>query len=139
MTLDWAMLAEAVQLRDGLAFVLAGGIDTVTVDQVPAPFTAAVLIRLLLHRTEVDHPHVLEIRLLDEDGKQLLAMHGQVHPQAPEDLPIGWDVPMMATFAVQGFPLPQPGRYSVEILIDGTHHKSLNLRVRLRQPAPAVS
>jgi len=138
MTLDWAMIAESVQLHDGLAFVLGGGIDTFTVPQLPAPFTAAVLIRLLLHRTEADHPQLIEIRFLDEDGNQLVGLKGEVRPQVSGDLPVGWDIPLMASFNLQALPLPKAGLYSIEILANSIHVKSLNLRVQLRKvPSPS--
>ena len=137
MTLDWAMLAESVQLHEGLAFVLGGGIDTLTVPELPAPFTAAVLIRLLLHRTEADHPQLIEVRFLDEDGNQLVGLKGEVRPHLSPDLPLGWDIPLMASFNLQALPLPRAGRYSIEILANSTHVKSLPLRVQLRVPSPS--
>src|SRR5438046_2404870 len=132
MTLDWAILAESVQLHEGLAFILGGGIDTVSVPQLPAPFTGAVLVRLLLHRTEADHRQLIEIRFLDEDGQQLVQLQAQISPRLPDGVPIGWDVPMMANFNLQALPLPRAGQYSIEILANGIHLRSLNLRVQLQ-------
>jgi hypothetical protein len=48
-----------------------GGIDTVTAPELPATLNASVLIRLHLHRTEADRQHLIEARILDEDGRQL--------------------------------------------------------------------
>ncbi|HVS06653.1 MAG TPA: hypothetical protein VHK65_10875 [Candidatus Dormibacteraeota bacterium] len=138
MQLDWAMMAEAVQIRDGLAFVLGGGFDTVTAPQLPAALHGAVAIRLLFHRTEADRQHAVEVRVLDEDGGELLRLHGHFQPGTPEDLPLGWDIPLLVTFAIPHLPLPRAARYSIEILGDGTHLKSLNLRVRLLASAPAT-
>jgi hypothetical protein len=135
MRLDWAMIAEAVQVREGLAFVLAGGIDTVNAAQLPATLTASVLVRLLVHRTESDRQHVVEVRVLDQDGVQLAGMHGHFQPRVPDDLPIGWDVPMLIAFPIHGLALPAASNYGVEILGDGSHLKSLNFRVRLH-PTP---
>lgn len=137
MTLDWAMIADSVQIRQGLAFVLGGGIDTVEASELPAGFAGSILVRLLLHRTEIDRQHTVELRVLDEDGTQLLGLHSHVHAHPPEDLPLGWDVAVMVTFPLAGLSLPRASRYSVEILGDGSHLKSLNLRVRpLPQPPP---
>ncbi len=131
MRLDWAMMAEAVQVREGLAYVLGGGIDTLTTAEVPVGLHASVVIRLLFHRTEIDRQHIVEARVLDEDGNQLVQMHGHFQPRVPEDLPVGWDVPLLVTFPIENLALPRAARYSVEILGDGQHLKSLNLRVRL--------
>ena len=131
MQLDWAMMAEAVQVRDGLAYVLGGGFDTVVAGQLPAALHGAVAVRLLLHRTEADREHAVEVRILDEDGAELQRLHGHFQPRVPDDLPLGWDIPLLVTFPIPHLALPRAARYSVEILGDGTHLKSLNLRVRL--------
>ena len=139
MQLDWAMMAEAVQVRDGLAYVLGGGFDTVTTGQLPAALHGAMLIRLLFHRTEADRQHAIEARILDEDGGELLRLHGHYQPRVPDDLPLGWDIPLLVTFAVPHTELPRASQYSIAILGNGNHLKSLNLRVRLLQPQPATS
>jgi uncharacterized protein DUF6941 len=131
MQLDWAIIAEAVQIREGLAYILGGGIDTITVANLPASLNAGVLVRLQLHRTETDRQHVIEVRILDEDGRQLAQMHGHAQPPTPEDLPVGWDVPVMVNFPIHNLALPRAARYSIEVLGDGLHLKSLNFRVRL--------
>jgi len=138
MQLDWAMMAEAVQIRDGLAFVLGGGFDTVVTAQLPATLRGAVAIRVLFHRTEIDREHAIEVRVLDEDGGELLRLHSHFKPGIPDDLPLGWDVPLLVTFAIPQLGLPRAGSYSVEILGNGTHLKSLNLRVRLLTSTPAT-
>ena len=138
MQLDWAMMAEAVQIKDGLAYVLGGGFDTVLSGQLPAALHGAIAVRVLLHRTEVDREHAVEVRVLDEDGAELLRLHGHFQAHEPDDLPLGWDIPLLVTFAMPNLPLTKEGRYSVEILGDGSHLKSLNLRVRLRASAPAT-
>ncbi len=131
MQLDWAIIAEAVQVRGGLAYILGGGIDTINAPELPASLNAAVLVRLQLHRTETDRQHVIEVRILDEDGRQLAELHGHAQPRTPEDLPVGWEVPVMVNFPIHNLALPRAARYSVEILGDGLHLKSLNFRVRL--------
>ena len=133
------MMAEAVQIHDGLANVLGGGFDTVVAGQLPAALHGAVAIRLLFHRTEVDREHAVEVRILDEDGGELLRLHGHFQPRIPEDLPLGWDIPLLVTFAIPHLALPRAARYSAEILGDGTHLKSLPLRVRLLASTPASS
>lgn len=131
MKLDWALLADSAQVRGGLAFVLGGGIDTVRSDSVPFELEAAVLVRLLLHRTEAETDHVVEVRVLDEDGRELFADHRHVHAHVPPDLPVGWDIPVQVVFAVRGVSLSREALYSVEVLGDRAHLKSLPLRLQL--------
>lgn len=137
MQLDWAMMAEAVQVRDGLAYILGGGFDTVVAGQLPAILHGAVAVRLLLHRTEANREHAVEARILDEDGAELFRQHGHFQSRIPDGLPMGWDIPLVATFAIPHLELPKAARYSIEILGDGSHLKSLNLRVQLLTSAAA--
>jgi len=46
MKLDWALLANYAEVRDGLAFVTGGGIDTIQTPQLPAVLNATILVRL---------------------------------------------------------------------------------------------
>lgn len=131
MRLDWAMLANSAQVSDGLAFVLGGGIDTINSPQIPAAFNGAVLVRLLLHRTEVDKAHVFEVRIMDEDGNQLGQMAGNFNIPFNKDIPVGWEHPVMFAVNIAGLQLAKEGRYSFEILADSAHLKSLNFRVKL--------
>jgi hypothetical protein len=123
------MLADSAQIRDGLVFVLGGGIDTIVVAQVPAQINASVVVRLMLHRTEADSPHVVELRILDEDGGQLAQLQGQVKTQVPPAHPRAWDIPLTAVFGLQGLAVPRAGLYSAELLADGAHMRTLNFQV----------
>jgi hypothetical protein len=131
MKLDWAMLADAAQIREGLAFVIGGGIDTVNYQAPASPvLNATILIRLLFHPTETGAPHTFEVRINDEDGKELARVNGSAIVQQPPDLPVGWEIPSMLALNVFGLALPRDGRYTVEILGDSGHLKTLNFRVR---------
>jgi hypothetical protein len=140
MKLDWAILANSAEVRDNMAYVLGGGIDTVNSFELPAPLNATLLLRILLHRTEVERPHNVEVRALDNDGNEIaprLHLTFTPPPIAP-DTPIGWDIPVMFPIVIQRLPLKDASRYSLEILIDDTHFKSLNLKVNLLEPPPAI-
>jgi hypothetical protein len=131
MKLDWAMLADAAQVRDGVAYVIGGGIDTVNTPSLPAVFNAAILLRFLLHRLETDRPHVVELRINDEDGKELAKAQGTFFASASPDTPVGWDIPAVFALNIAGLPLAKDCRYAVEILADGGYLKTLNFRVRV--------
>jgi hypothetical protein len=129
LRLDWALLADSAQVRGGLAFILAAGIDTIRAPSVPFEMEAAVVVRLLLHRTEAETDHVVEVRVLDEDGAELVADHRHIHAHLPADLPVGWDIPVQAVFPIRRVLLPREALYSVEVLGDRAHLKSLPLRL----------
>lgn len=138
MRLDWAMLADAAEVRENLAFVLGGGIDTINTVKLPAVLSVAVLVRVLLDESEADKPHDVEIRISDENGQQLTLVSGQFTTSV-SDAPVGWDIPAMFTLTFAGLQLEHVGRYSIEIIADSQHLKSLNFRVKLVDVRTPVS
>jgi len=137
MKLEWAMLANHAETLSGLAYVSGGGIDTVNVPSLPAQFVGAIAIRFGLHPSEIDRQHVIEMRIVAEDGETVITLNGQLQPVARNpDMPIGWFYPAVLSFNIAGLRLPRVGQYSVDILADGVHVASLPLRVKLIEQAP---
>jgi hypothetical protein len=128
--LDWGILANSAEVRGNLAYVLGGGIDTVWSPALPAPLNAGLLLRLLAHPSEADRPHTLEVRFLDEDGNEIAQrLTGSFMVAVPDPKPpVGWDMPILFAMTIQNLPLEKFGRYSIEVLADNVHLKSLNLR-----------
>jgi len=131
MQLEWAMLANHVEVVNNAAYVHGGGIDTVQVQQLPAAFVGGILIRFSLHPTEIQRPHDIEIRFATEDGQTIAQIKGILQVGPNPDLPTGWLYHAMMAFNFGGLPLPREGLYSVDILAAGNHLKSLPLRVKV--------
>jgi hypothetical protein len=72
-----------------LAFVTGRGIDTVQTPQLPAVLNATNLVRLLLHRTETNKQHSLDLEITDEDGSMIAKVQAGVTVALNTDLPIG--------------------------------------------------
>jgi len=135
MKLDWAMLANHAEVQNGLAYINGGAIDTVNALEAPVAFVGSLVFRLTLHPTELDRPHQIEIQILAEDGQQIAELKGQSQVPASSEtaLPKGWDAGALLSFGLTGLRLPRFGFYSIEILIDGNHAKSIPFRaVQLR-------
>src|SRR6266513_262232 len=115
MKLDWALLANYAEVRDGLAFVTGGGIDTIQTPQLPAVLNATILVRLLLHRTETNKQHSLDLEITDEERQHRREGPGRCDGRPEHELPIGWDVPSMVALNVHGLQLAKEGRYAIEI------------------------
>jgi hypothetical protein len=127
------MLANHAEIREGVAYVMSAGIDTVNATQLPATFNGALLLRMLLHRSEIDRPHMIDVRFTDEDGRRIAQVEGRIEPQKQiPDFPMGWEYPVMMAVNIAGMPLPRAGQYSVEILGDSNYLASLHLRVVLK-------
>src|SRR5690349_4413864 len=135
MKLDWAMLAHYAEVRDGLVFVTGGGIDTVQAPQLPAVLNATILVRLLLHRTEANKQHSIELEITDEDGATVAKVQAGVMVPIHPDVPAGWDIPSVVALNIHGLQLTKEGRYAVEISADNVHLRTLNLRTKVNPNA----
>lgn len=136
MRIDSALLCDAATVREGLLHVLGGGITRAGRTSFPAPLGMTLALRILIHPTEADRPHQLEVRLQGEDGDAVANFAiefgmddtGQLEPGEHASLPI--PLPLGA------LELPHPGVYSCELLIDGIHQTSVPFRA-LQTEGPA--
>lgn len=137
MKLDWAMLANYAEVREGLVFVTGGGIDTIQTQQLPAVLNATILVRLLLHRTEANKQHSLELEINDEDGQTVAKVQAGVMVPVTPEMPVGWDIPSVVALNIHGLQLAKEGRYAVEISADNVHLRTLNLRTKVNPHVPS--
>jgi len=134
MNVDVALLCDFVTVRDNLLHILGGGVTELTRPSFPAPMNVGLAVRVLAHPTEVSTNHTLRVLVLGEDGQEIAAIEVQagVIPNLPRpDQAVNWMVP----FGLHGVMLPAVGKYSVEVLIDGIHQKSIPFEAKaLAQP-----
>jgi hypothetical protein len=127
MRVDTALLCDAATVREGLLHILGGGITHIVRPEYPAELGVTLALRIMVHPTEVDHPHQLQIILQGEDGQQVTEVRAQVQAEPPPDgLEAGDEGELLIPWNFPGRPkLPAPGRYSMELLIDGVHQRSV--------------
>lgn len=127
MRIDCALLCDAATVREGLLHVLGGGVTRLNRPGYPAPLAPITLaLRILVHPTETDRQHQMEVRLQGPDGEPVAKFSvdfgvtdpGQVQAGEEVSVPLPLTMPPNAA-------LPQAGRYSFEILIDGIHQTSV--------------
>ena len=127
--LDFAFLADAAEAEAGRKFyVLGGGVDSIGAQTFPVVHPPlALLIRVLVHPTEAGRAHGLEIRLIDSDGGELAKMEGNftANPGGPP----GRELPINISLGMSNIRFERPGDFSIELLVDNQHVKSLPLRV----------
>lgn len=128
MRIDMALLCDAATIRENLFHILGGGITNINVQKFPGTLDAALAIRIMLHPTEADVPHKLQVVLQDEDGKRLFDIGGDFNANPGGALRVGDEVNVQLAIKVKG-PLPRTGRHSFELLIDGTHQASVPFHV----------
>jgi hypothetical protein len=131
--IDCALLCDAASVREGLLHILGGGVTRVGLGQLPGHMNAALAIRVMVHPTEADRPHDLEVRLLSADGVEIgkVDVHFTVGKPDGEALPGG---ELTAPFAVplHLIQMQAAGGYSFELLIDGVHQASVPFDVEVR-------
>lgn len=139
MRIDCALLCDAATVREGLLHILGGGITRVQRPSYPAPLGMTLAMRILVHPTEFDRAHQLEVQLQGEDGQRVAGLDATFQAGNSGDLAPGEEASLALPLA---FPevvqLPSPGRYSFELLIDGIHQATvpfLAAQVALQQLA----
>jgi hypothetical protein len=125
--IDCALLCDAATVREGLLHLLGGGVTRVNRPGYPAPLAPLTLaLRILIHPTEADRTHQLDVRLQDADGAEVARMDVQFGVGDPGNAEPGEELslPIPLTMPEQ-IGLPHAGRYSFELLIDGAHQLSV--------------
>ncbi|MGE0488774.1 MAG: hypothetical protein AB7S38_06135 [Vulcanimicrobiota bacterium] len=125
MTIE-AMLCDYATVREGLLHVLGGGINRLWREKFPAQMGVTLAILLEIHPTEANRQHTMNIVLLDEDGRRLAEVNAdfQVGRKATSGR-AGENIIMPLAVSLQQMSIPTAGAYSVEILMDGQHKRSL--------------
>lgn len=126
--LDFAILADYVRAERGIGHLVAGGIDTIWLDQVPGGQNMGLLLRIDFKRSECGRPHRVEIFVQDEDGERLVQVVGTLTPEWDDSLPVTWRAKALIAFNF-GVPLARFGIYDIEIVIDDQSVKTMPLRV----------
>ena len=125
---DYAFLCDHVRAEGGVAHVIAAGIDTIFMEQVPSVANLGLLVRVTYTRSECGRAHRIEAILADTDGERIAHLQGISTPTWTKGLPPGWRQGMFVALNF-GLPFPKYGVYSLDILVNDSHKKSIDLRV----------
>lgn len=127
MKLD-AMLCDFATVREGLLHILGGGINRLWREEYPAPLGVTLGLLFEVHPTEMDSEHTLEVVMIDADGKEIgnVSADFAIAPDPDNGRP-GETLILPLVVPLQQVVLPAPGAYSVEVLIDGQHKRSLGV------------
>lgn len=131
MVVDFAFLADSAEVVNGKIYVMGGAFDTVWTKQVPIvhPHLTFIL-RLIFDVAEIGRKHKLEIQIMDEDGKIMGNVGGDVEiPAKNPNIPKGWQQPYIAVLNFQNLNFSKFGSYSFNILVNNSSLKSIPLRV----------
>ena len=127
MKLDSMLLTNYAEDQGGLLYVMGGGWDTINVqaplegapENVFAVISGTLVIRLLFHPTETDRDHQFRVTVMDADGNEAGNLDGNIRVDKIRGLPPGWDQNVNIVIPMTGFPLPRPGNYVINLLVNG--------------------
>ena len=142
MRLDWAILANAAEVRENLVNVLSAGWNITYREQYPALFFGAIAARILLHPSELLSEHNVQVQVSNAQGN---VIHTPVGIRVPAGVaPPGaylpmTEVPITVAINLTGLPVPVAGGYFVNLLADGFHLKSIPIEFVQGGPPAASS
>jgi len=134
-SIEFALLADAVQAMNGKLFVLGGGWDTIWVRSFPARHhTMAIGTRLRIPWSSEPQTFELTVQLVDEDGKPIFdTIRHSLTVAPPKGVPDGFEHGVVRAFTFNNVPFHQPGEYSFVMAIDGAETGRLRFSVRERR------
>lgn len=119
-------------MHDNLGTIVGAGVDTFTVQQLPAPVQLVLAVRLLALAEELDgEPHVTISRVRDPSGDLMSEVPGEIGFAAPEAQQ-EWLNGIMLPSVVQ-FEAPVEGTYMIEHSVDGSSNE-LPIHIVLGEP-----
>lgn len=133
---DFALLADAVQVVQGKLYVLGGGWDTLFVREFPARYPAlGVGLRLRVPWSWTDQVIVLGIDLQDADGGRVLPsppVAQGVKVARPSGALEGDDIGVARSFTFNNLTFPAEGHYSFVVSINDVPASRLRFAVRAK-------
>jgi hypothetical protein len=138
MDLNFAFFADsAVVPPDGKLYVLGGGFSTLSMAQLPGRVAFAVVAGFRFEAADFGQPHQVELRLLDAQGKLVIAPANLQFQSAGATLGPGQEVSISTVTVLQPM-FGEPGKYTVEFWTGGNQLGVVNLHVEERIPPSPV-
>jgi hypothetical protein len=126
--IEYALLADHVRQEGGLAHILAANINTLVVEEVPAPWNLGILIVVRQEDEQPGDTSAIRILFRTESGTELVQIDATLTLNPSPDHPDDW--PRFAMFALNfGIVVPEHGNYAFDLSIDGATQRTLNVRV----------
>lgn len=135
-SIDFAILADAVQAVAGKLYVLGAGWDTIHSARFPARHpTLGIAVRINVPWSRANEELTLTIDLVDEDGSSMFAGRQLRHTllaKPPPLLPAGSEMGIVRSFTFNNLSFPKPGGYAFVLFVDGDELHRLRFSVRER-------
>lgn len=134
MRISTALLCDAATVREGLLHILGGGVSVMGRADFPAPMLVQLAILIHQDPTELGQEHVLDVVVQNIDGVRVAEASVQWLTSSAA-VPGFRELAQPLVLPLQDIGLPEPGAYSVELLINGHHEASIGFEVVSGPPA----
>ena len=119
MELTTALLCDSAQVREGLLFVLGGGITRVRRTEYPALFGAALAAVIELDTIEAERRRTFELVVVGEDGQEVARVAAEIQVGPRGHLQPGEKILVPLAVDLHGVVLTAPGAYELRVYLDG--------------------
>ena len=129
------LCSSATPHPDGTFSLLRGGVDTWGVGQFPSQVQFGLVVILELISTEAGITHLLELDVIDADGKRIIPQ-----TRIPFSIPVRAHVTRYKFNLVIGngvVHVSKTGTYSVQVGVDGQNLSSTEFQI-VQAPPPAI-
>jgi hypothetical protein len=135
-----AFLCDFAEVRERLLFALGGGITRLWRDSFPASMEASLALLLELHQMELATRHELQVVIQGEDGQRVGEVKAAFQMGAT-DVDVGENVLVPIALDLRAAQLPAAGAYAVEVVMDGTHQRTIQFKAvpRPEQSGPGTA
>ena len=133
--IEFMILAEHAEVIHGKLYMMGGGWENITVQDLQAPIILPLAVSILVPWPATNRPHTVEISIQSADAEVLAEQHRHLTVGRPADIEPGTSQRSMLVLRVP-VTLPGPGRYVAIGGINGTPQSRVAFRALATPHAP---
>ncbi|CAB4707603.1 MAG: hypothetical protein F2934_00980 [Actinobacteria bacterium] len=123
-----AILSDVAYIRDGLVYLLAGGINRVTTE-LPGTLNVALTVMVELEAIEFGQTHQITVKIVHADSATRVGeASGQFHSGDTSKLGPGEPMLLPLVVPLKGINLPMYGPYDIHVSVNGEPQQLLTFR-----------
>ena len=123
-----AILSDVAYIRDGLVYLLAGGINRVTTE-LPGTLNVALTVMVELEAIEFGQTHQITVKIVHADSATRVGeASGQFHSGDTTKLGPGEPMVLPLVVPLKGINLPMYGPYDIHVSVNGEPQQLLTFR-----------
>ena len=123
------MLSDVAYVRDGLVYLLAGGINRVIISSLPGTLNVSLTVMVELEASEFNDTHHVTVKIAHAESVQPIGQAvGNFH--AGDTSKLGAGEPMLLPLVVplRNVALPYYGSYDIHVSVNGEPQQLLTFR-----------